>query len=158
MYLLDWHMWYVMFLSCWFGYSGWRWLLLHIENLPALFSAVPYHWIMWFWIGRLLLWICFYVVHTLLEYERICICPIPLNRVILTWSSFVVILPEQFFCCEFMVLCFPYPSLSLQYKHISRYTLKWRQHICVNLLMEGSSVPCLLSGICEGHIVNRDAI
>ena len=52
-----------------------------------------------------------YVVHTLLEYERICICPIPLNRVILTWSSFVVILPEQFFCCEFMVLCFSYPTL-----------------------------------------------
>jgi hypothetical protein len=78
-----------------------------------------------------------------------------LNRVILT--SFVLILPELVFCCEYMVLCFAYPSL--EYKHIStRYTLKWRQHTCFNLLMEGSSVPCLLSGICGRHIVDRDAI
>jgi hypothetical protein len=61
----------------------------------------------------------FYVVHNLLEYKHVCICPIPFDYVFLTRSFFVLILPRRVFCCEYIVLCFAYPSL--EYKHISRY-------------------------------------
>lgn len=82
-YLLDCHIWYVMF-----SHETSIWVFWMIVCVFA-------HWT--------LAWHCFFS------------CPIPWDHAILARLSFVVILFEQVFCCEFgSMFCIPY----LEYTHV----------------------------------------